>query len=302
MAGIRPEVLEEVEDCIDRIWTFQKAHGRKIHKYFKRSQDGRDGVAVLERSGVPIPEDYRALYWNYNGIEPRQRLSAFQESVFLGFSWLPISKVIAGNQGNGTASAYDDPSMTIVFGGVNGIYLSLSPQQARDGQTPLVARMGVVSPRKFIAFDSTLALLRSTCAAQDAGILRYQDQYWQDPKAPARRIMPAEIQYDVKALWAAIRPFNRQADYWAAQVDGPIDWQTVVPQLPKAVWDQIPEGLKKLASTPPSVLHRIAEEEMRAAGVFESDDPEAILDARDEALWREAARQRDGKTGTGREE
>ena len=302
MAGIRPEVLEEVEDCIHRIWAFQKAQGRKVHKSFKRSQDGRDGIAALERSGVPIPEDYRALYWNYNGIEPRQLLSAAQKSVFLGFSWSPISQVIDGIQSNGTASAYDDPSMTIVFGGVNGIYLSLSPQQARDGQTPLVARMGVMSPRKFIAFDSTLALLRSTCAAQDAGILRYQQQYWQDPKNPARGIHRAEIQYDVKALWATIRPFNRRADYWAAQVDGPIDWQTVIPQMPKEVWDQIPEGLKKMVSTPPAVLHQIAEEEMRAAGVFESDDPEAILDARDEALWREAAERRDGKTGTEREE
>ena len=302
MTGIRPEVLEEVEDCIDRIWAFQKAQGRKVHKYFKRSEDGRDGIAALERSGVPIPEDYRALYWNYNGIEPRQRLSPFQKSVFLGFFWPPISQVIASKQQDGIASAYDDPSMTIVFFGVNGIYLSLSPQQARDGQTPLVARMGVVSPRKFIAFDSTLALLRSTCAAQEAGILRYQEQYRADPRDLRRSAHQAEIQYDAKALWAVIQPFNRQAEYWAAQVDGPIDWQPVIPQMTKEIWDQIPEGLKKMVSTPPAVLNQIAEEEMRAAGVFESDDPEAILDARDEALWREAAGQQDDRSGNGGKE
>ena len=107
--------------------------------------------------------------------------------------------------------------------------------------------------------------------------------------------MRDEIQYDVKALWAVIRRFNHLTDYWTAQLDGPIDWQAEIPQMPREVWDTLPEGLKKIVRTPPEELNRAAEEEMRAAGVNEADDPEAVLDARDEALWREAAKNTGGK-------
>ena len=296
MTGIRAEVLEEVEDCIDRIAAFQKAQGRKVHKYIKPSTEGRDGLAELERSGVLIPEDYKALYWNYNGIEPRVRLSVFQETVFLSFCWSPISRLIELTRSTAEVSEYHDPGMTIVFEGLHGVYLSLSPEHAGNGEMPLVAKMGVMSPRTFIAFDSTLALLRSTCAAQDAGVLRYQEEYWQAPGGPGHQIMREEIQYDSKALWDVIRPFNRRADYWTAQLDGPIDWQPVIPKMPQEVWDNLPEGLKKMVSTPPEELHRAAEEEMRAAGVYEAEDPESVLDARDEGLWREAAQGKGGKT------
>lgn len=290
MTGIRAEILEEVEDCIDRIAAFQKAQGRKVHRYIKRSTQGRDALAELERSGVLVPEDYKALYWNYNGIEPRVRLSFSQKTVFLDFCWSPLSKLIELTRDTVAASQFHDPKMTVVFSGLHGVYLNLSPHHARDGEMPLVAKMGVLSPRTFVAFDSTLALLRSTCAAQDAGILNYQESYLPQSDATPRQVMPGEIRYDVKALWEVIRPFNPLADYWVAQQDGPIDWQVVIPQMPKEVWDTLPEALKKMAQAPPEELNRVAEEEMRAAGVYEADDPEAVLDARDEALWREAAK------------
>ncbi|MCG8591783.1 MAG: Spy/CpxP family protein refolding chaperone, partial [Proteobacteria bacterium] len=62
------------------------------------------------------------------------------------------------------------------------------------------------------------------------------------------------IQYDVKALWEVIRPFSHRADYWIAQHDGLIDWQVEIPQMPKEVWDNLPEGLKKMAQTPPEEI------------------------------------------------
>lgn len=294
MSGIRAEILEEVEDCIDKIAAFQEAQGRKVQRYIKRSTEGRDALAELERSGVRVPEDYKALYWNYNGIEPRVRLSFFQKTVFLDFCWSPLSQLIDLTRDTVAASRFHDPAMTIVFSGLHGVYLNLSPEHARDGEMPLVARMGVLSPRTFIAFDSTLALLRSTCAAQDAGILRYQETYLPQSDGTPRPVMRDEVQYDVKALWEVIRPFNHRADYWMAQHDGPIDWQVEIPQMPKEVWDNLPEGLKKMVLTPPDELNRVAEEEMRAAGVYEADDPEAVLDARDEALWREAAKRPGG--------
>ena len=290
MTGVRAEVLEEVEDCIDRMAAFQKAQGRRVHKYIKRSTDGRDGLAELERSGVLVPEDFKALYWNYNGIEPRVRLSFPQRTVFLDFCWSPLSRLIELTRDTVAVSAYHDPGMTIVFSGLHGVYLSLSPRHARDGEMPLVAKMGVLSPRTFVAFDSTLALLRSTCAAQEAGILRYQETDRPQSADNPRYVMRDEIQYDVKALWPVIRPFNRLSDYWPAQLHEPIDWQPEIPQLPQEAWDNLPEGLKKMVLTPPEELNRTAEEEMRAAGVYGTDDPEAVLDARDDALSREAAR------------
>ena len=295
MTGIRAEILEEVEDCIDRIAAFQKAQGRKVHRYIKRSTAGREALAELERSGILVPEDFKALYWNHDGIEPRVRLSFFQKTVFLDFCWSPLSQLIALTRDTEAASRFHDPAMTVVFSGLHGVYLNLSPAHARDGEMPLVAKMGVLSPRRFVAFDSTLALLRSTCAAQDAGILRYQETYLPQSDDTPRQVMPGEVCYDVKALWEVIRPFNRHADYWIAQQDGPIDWQVVIPKMPKEVWDSLPEALKKMALTPPEELNRIAEEEMRAAGVHEADDPEAVLDARDEAFWREAAKHPGGK-------
>ena len=295
MTEVRAEVLEEVEDCINRVATFQKAQGRKVHKYIKRSTRGRDALAELERSGVLVPEDYKALYWNYNGIEPRVRLSFFQKTVFLDFCWSPLSQLIELTRDTRSASEFHDPRMTIVFSGLHGVYLNLSPQHAQDGEMPLVAKMGVRSPKSFVAFGSTLALLRSTCAAQDAGILRYQDTYLPQSDSNSRPVMRAAVQYDVKALWEVIRPFNPRTDYWTAQLDGPIDWQPVIPQMPKDVWDNLPEALKKMVLTPPEELTEVAEAEMRAAGVYEADDPEAVLDARDDALWRNAAGNPGGK-------
>ena len=91
---------------------------------------------------MPLPEDYKALYWNYNGILPRTRLSQFQESVFLDFCWHPISQIIDVHENKGKVSAYDDPSLTTVFHGICGIYLSLSQRHVQDGEVPLAARWG----------------------------------------------------------------------------------------------------------------------------------------------------------------
>ncbi|MCK4818917.1 hypothetical protein KA005_24300, partial [bacterium] len=63
-------ILEEVNDCILRIAAFEKLQGRRIYKSFKRGRKGRAGIEELLQFNIDIPDDFRALYWNYNGIKP----------------------------------------------------------------------------------------------------------------------------------------------------------------------------------------------------------------------------------------
>ena len=75
MGDIAPEILEEVEDCIRRIKEFQEANGRRIHKRITRSRKGREGIEDLQSLGLAVPDDFRALYFNYNGSKLSNMLS-----------------------------------------------------------------------------------------------------------------------------------------------------------------------------------------------------------------------------------
>ena len=292
VSTIAPEILEEVEDCISRIMAYQKAQRRKVHRHVEPNPNGRAGLAALEALGVPIPDDFRALYWHYDGVSHRHLASPARAAafcVFFNFFWSTTDRVLQLNAWLRETSPHHPPDMTALFDGLHGLRLGIWPQRAVGDTLPLVVKHGVYSAKSFIAFDSTLAMLRSVCAAQDAGILWHSEKFVSQFGIQGEQILPHQVCYNVRELWDVIRPFNPNADYWIAQFDGSIDWEHQPPRMTPEMWAEVPEALKKLVSRPREEVQREAEAEMRAAGVYDSDDPEAILDARDDALWREAA-------------
>ena len=300
MTDIPSEILEEVEDCIRRIKAFHEAEGRRVHRYIKRSRKGRAGIAELAAFDLPVPEDFRALYWNYNGTKPSDRTTIWERNVFLDLDWLSAETLVRMNKIIRIEKTFHYSDKLIGFMGLNGVSFDLFPGLARGGDTPLVANLGPLSKKTFIAFDSTLAMLRSVCAAQEAGILHYQEEYSPPSEPDGRAVEKGEIRYDLKELWDVVRPFNPRAEYWPAVIAGPIDWEEIElpqPEIPGLV--KLHPEVSRLIFGDPEDYHKAAEEEMRAAGVFDSDDPEAILEARDERFWREAA---EGKRDDAEEE
>ena len=290
MTDIRPDILEEVEDCVRRIKVFQEVQGRRIHRDIKRSRKGRAGIAELAEFGLPIPEDFRALYWNYNGTKPSDRITIWESNVFLDLDWWRAEALVRGNKITRIEGTFYSSEKLVGFLSLSGISFDLFPGRACGEHTPLVANLGALSKKTLIAFDSTLAMLRSVCAAQDAGILRYQEARLPPSEPQGRAIEKGEIRYDLKELWDVIRPFNPRAEYWPAAIAGPIDWEEIElpkPEIPGVI--TLHPEVSRLMFGAPEDHRKAAEEEMRRAGVFDSDDPEALLDARDERLWREAA-------------
>jgi len=76
-------------------------------------------------------------------------------------------------------------------------------------------------------------MLRSVCAAQDAGVLRYAPDRIAHFPPFGRGVEKDEILFDPKDLWEVIRAFNGRAEYWALLAQGPIDWQKIAYELPK---------------------------------------------------------------------
>lgn len=224
MADIRPEILEEVEDSIRRVKAFQEAQGRRIHRHIKRSRKGREGLSELEQFGLPIPEDFRALYHNHNGI-PSLMMPMWEQTVFLDFEWHQIHLLVDGNKIMRLETLNPLVGRLNVFSATSALRLQLDPYAEKDGAVPLVMTLGSLSRNHYIGFDSTLAMLRSVCAAQDAGILRYRTER----EGVKER---DEIEYDPKVLWDVIRPFNPRADYWPHLIAGTLDWDRVDHEIP----------------------------------------------------------------------
>ena len=77
---------------------------------------------------------------------------------------------------------------------------------------PLMATLGSLGLKTFHAFDSILAMLRSVCAAQDAGILRYRG---------------GEMRYDFIEFRDVARAHNRNTEYWDLMAAGTLDWEKI---------------------------------------------------------------------------
>lgn len=285
MTEIDRAILDEVEDCITRIRAFQEAQGRRVIKYMKRARKGRAGLAEIDQFGLPIPEDFRALYWNHNGTRETIAITKWESNVFLDFDWPPIDSVVLSNKIIRIDPQGHSLDKLRWLHGSHGAAIDLFPMRAHDGNVPLVANLEGISTKTFIAFDSTLAMLRSVCAAQDAGILRYQEERGPPREPGGRDIEANQILYDPKELWDVIRPFNPRSDYWTALIAGPIDWELrplPEPETPGLVKTH-PEVARLLYGEPGEYAKKLAEKaeaQMRRAGVFDADDPDAFVEDR----------------------
>jgi hypothetical protein len=219
MNEIRPEVLEDVEDCVRRIQSFQAARGRRVHRLIKRSRKGREELSQLREFDLPIPEDFRALYHNHDGIKPGS-LTNWEQEVFFEFRWPQLHMIAATTRIMMLSKRNPMTGRLDAFHSPGGLRMQLDPEAARDGATPLLMTLGTLSRNTYIGFDSTLAMLHSVCAAQDAGILRYRTT-----REGAKE--PNDIEYDPKEVWDVIRPFNPRSDYWAALIEGAVDWDEI---------------------------------------------------------------------------
>ena len=236
MGEIEPEILEEVEDCIRQIRAFHEAQGRRIFKRIARSRKGREGIKDLETLGLPVPEDFRALYYNYNGTKPSSMLSMWETNVFLQFDWYEIDLVVKLNRVARIRDVNPVHNRLEVFHSSGMLSMDLRPGSLDASPTPLLMRAGVLARNSFIAFDSTLAMLRSVCAAQDAGILSYNKGFVPALESGEQPIQPNQILYDVQELWDVIQPFNPRADYWLKAIEGSIDWNETSVERPPEPW------------------------------------------------------------------
>lgn len=277
MPDVRPEILEEVEDCVQRIKTFQAAQGRRIHKAIKRSRKAREAFAQLEQFELPLPEDFRALYYNYNGAPPGNTLAMWEWSVFFEFEWSTLDSLVRANKIMRLDKTNPLTDRLDTFHSAEGQSLQLDPgDTGADASVPMLMTLGSLSRNSYIAFDSTLAMLRSVCAAQDAGVLHYvgEGEHIVNPDGGLRET--DDIYYDVKELWDVIRPFNPRADYWPALIAGTIEWDEIEVTLPADGVLNLDPEVRRLIVGDPKDYQDAAEREMREAGLSE----EAIRRAR----------------------
>jgi hypothetical protein len=234
MSGLTSAVLaEEIDDCIARIAAFQKARGRRVFKLIKSSPKGREGIAAMADFGLPIPEDFAALYDHFDGVAAAARMSFWESTVFLDAFWPESAMLIDSNRIARLEKHFAAEQKICAFLTTQAVSYDLFPALAQDGAVPLVANLGPLSQRKFIAFDSTLAMLRSVCAAQDAGILSYAVDRTDFFPPYGRGVEKDEILFDPKELWEVIRAFNTRAEYWELFAQGPVDWQETSYEMPK---------------------------------------------------------------------
>jgi hypothetical protein len=220
-------------------------------------------LAELEQFGLPIPEDFRALYHNHDGI-PLLMFPEWQQGVFLDFRWLPMEGLVRGNKIMRLASVNPLAGRLHAFMNTRGLSLQLDPGAAAGGQTPLLMTLGTLSRRHYIAYDSTLAMLRSVCAAQDAGVVRFRDK-----ADPERR--EGEVFFDPREFWDVVRPFNTRADYWPALVQGCVDFDEIAVAPPENGTLPMSPAMRELMAVDKEKIHREVERAMRRAGMTEEE-------------------------------
>lgn len=205
-------ILDEVEVLLEKIMNFHKAHGRKIATYFKRSRKGRAGIEQLESFGVAIPDDFRALYWNYDGAQPNIMYEKATQ-VFGEFNWSNSSTLFTTNRVSRLRVNLPLTKTLYAFRGYRAVSLDLAPALAKAGKCPLIATLSALSQERFVAFDSTVDMLRTVAEAQSRGIFWFEGD---------------ETRYDKKAFAAIVKEFNQRDTFWDAYANDAIDWK----QLP----------------------------------------------------------------------
>ncbi|MDU8926841.1 hypothetical protein RXV86_05555 [Alisedimentitalea sp. MJ-SS2] len=205
-------LLEEIGACIAKVKVFHESHNRRIANFIKRSRKGRQGLERLAEFGVPIAEDFQALYWNYNGTNQRSSMSMWAAAVFLDFEWYPWDSIIISTEESFARSDLPVTDRLLAFRGDQGLDLDTAPFLASEGATPLVVSIAPLSEKTFIAFDSTIAFLRSVCGAQDAGIIWFEED---------------KASYKLDEFWDVAKEFNTRAEYWPLMLQDKLDWEEI---------------------------------------------------------------------------
>ncbi|SDE27862.1 hypothetical protein [Rhodospira trueperi] len=266
---MRHDLLDEIERLVFAIRDFHARHGRSIARRIKRSSKARPRLDELRAFFDPIPEDYAALYTVFDGVRQPDTMSQWQSAVFLGHHWDPIDWVIRGMRIMRIEQQRHGFERLPAFRGSatrGSVDFDVFPTWVENGQAPVVANLGSLSPRLFIAFDSVLAMLRSIVAAQEAGVIRFRAQDDEDGHE-------GETLFDPGALWDVIAPLNPRADYWRTLRAGPIDWQ-LDPIKDKPAGGVVPldPEVRRLIWGDPEASWTKADEEMRGSGMTEEPD------------------------------
>jgi hypothetical protein len=193
----------------------------------------------------------------------------WEQDVFLEFRWAEIHAIVIANKIMRLETRDPLFARLGVFHGRSGRSLQLDPGAAQDGAVPLLMTLGTLSRNHYIAFDSTLAMLRSVCAAQDAGILRYRTT-----REGTKEV--GEIEYDPRELWDVIRPFNPRADYWEHLIAGTVDFNEIEFELPKDGRIQMdPEVRRLVFGTPEDYAPRPKKPKKAGARAASAPSPSA---------------------------
>jgi len=220
-------LVAEVDDCIAKIAEYQRLAGRRVAGRIKRSRKGPAGIADMHQFGLPIPADFAALYEHFNGVPSGAHLSFWESAVFFDAMWPDSAMLKSWNEIARLEKQLRAERTIKAFRATLGVSYDLMPDMAENGEIPLVANLGPLSHRTFIAFDSTLAMLRSVCAAHEAGLIGYAAERMPFFEPFGRDVERNEVLYDPKALAGVIGKFNRRAEYWSLLAEGAVDWQEI---------------------------------------------------------------------------
>ena len=202
------DAAAEIGSLIEEIFEAQRRWTRPVVRYLKRSRKGREGVLKLEAFGLPIPDDFRDLYAHHDGLHPPP-MPRHATQVFGEFEWYDTRCLELANTMSRARSANPLTDTFHAFRSGSVLSLDLAPGLAENGKCPLVANMTALSPRRFIAFDSTLHMLRTMAAAHREGVFRYDDD---------------QLVFDRRAFAEVARAINRRDVFWMPYAEGLIDW------------------------------------------------------------------------------
>ena len=200
----------EVQEVLEEILDHHRRAGRKIAKHFKRTRKGRAGIDRLEAFGVPIPDDFRALYHHYDGAQPNVM---WEESmkVFGEFNWCDTGTLLSGNKVTRSRKLPLTDRLWIAHGD-RALKLELAPALSADGLCPIVAAYSANSEKSFIAFDSTLGYLRAVREALGSGAI---DLAGEKPEI------------DKLGFAKAVAAHNARDEFWNAYARDEIDWDFI---------------------------------------------------------------------------
>src|SRR5260370_35374496 len=141
MTSPAPAMLEEIDDCSARTAGFQESARRRVAKLIQKSRKGREGLATLAGFGLPIPEDFAALYDHFDGVTASARLSFWETTVFLDAFWPESAMLVSSNKIARLEKHFAAERKIRAFLTTQGISYDLFPDLAQEGVVPLVANL-----------------------------------------------------------------------------------------------------------------------------------------------------------------